>query len=148
LFAAYCVCFGFADLFCWQKKSRPSLDALAPQPDAEPPRPSLIVQAKQYVADLLHILKNKEFILVALSAGISAGVYVGWSGLLSAIMMPNGYTQDQVSWIGMTSPLAAMVGGVAIGKIAGMLRNKHRGLSLSLYAVTIASFGLFMLSVR
>lgn len=94
------------------------------------------------------VMSDKAFVLVALAGGLSAGVYAGWSGLLANIMMPAGYTQDEVAWIGMASPLAAMVGGVAVGKIAGLLRTRHKFLTVTLFILTIVSFGLFMLAVR
>jgi cyanate permease len=117
-------------------------------PAPEPPKLPFRVQVRQYASDLKKVMMDKAFVLVALAGGISSGIYVGWSGHLASILMPIGYSQNDVAWIGMFSPLAAMIGGVAVGKIAGLLRNRHKFLIVTLFILTMVAFALFMLAVR
>jgi hypothetical protein len=48
-----------------------------------------------FLAGCLLLMKNASFMVLALSGGISQGVWNAWTGVLLTILSPMGYSQDE-----------------------------------------------------
>merc|ERR1712232_622104 len=68
--------------------------------------------------------------LPTLSFGLAQGIYSAWSAMLSKMLSPLGYGETDASWIGFSSTLASIVGGVVMGVIADKYPGRLKLLSI------------------
>ena len=69
------------------------------------------------------LLRNPNFVVLALCYGVPQGTYSGWSGVLDPILAPLHFSQSTVNWLGFASTVGAVVGGVAFGSIADHVKR-------------------------
>lgn len=62
-------------------------------------------------------------------------------------MLPIGYASSDIAWIGLSTALAAVIGGVIIGKVAGSYPTKLKEIVLILLVVCAVSSTWFVASV-
>eukprot|EP01105_Mastigella_eilhardi_P027816 TRINITY_DN8800_c0_g1_i1.p1 TRINITY_DN8800_c0_g1~~TRINITY_DN8800_c0_g1_i1.p1 ORF type:complete len:550 (-),score=115.46 TRINITY_DN8800_c0_g1_i1:63-1712(-) len=95
--------------------------------------------------DLGKIMANPAFVLVALACGCTLGLFYGWQAVLLLILGPLGYSQKQVGWMGFTSTLAGITGGVFAGRVADWTGRRMKPVYLTLFAGVTITFVLFCL---
>lgn len=95
-------------------------------------------------------LRNRSFFLIAMIGGGVLGTFTGWSSLFNNILGPIictdptttcdlNYVSKIAGWIGFSSTLSAVVGGVMMGAIADTPRFRRR-FKLLLYTSSALSF--------
>jgi len=94
-------------------------------------------------------MKNPSFILISFSGGLLSGAYGGWQSVLDPILLPLGYSQNDIAWIGFVSIVAGSLGGIVIGKVADVFFVKRFKLLLSIgFVLTLLSFLWFSASAN
>eukprot|EP00298_Acanthocystis_sp_HF-20_P016318 c21450_g6_i1.p1 GENE.c21450_g6_i1~~c21450_g6_i1.p1 ORF type:complete len:461 (+),score=159.76 c21450_g6_i1:66-1448(+) len=78
-----------------------------------------------FLKDLKTGIMNKELLLVALFGGFFCGVYNGWSGIISDIVNPYGYSDTDAGWFGFASTIGTIVGGMLSGYVADKYFQKR-----------------------
>lgn len=122
-----------------------------------PPSPSASMAAALPAAHKASVWKefttaglNPSFLLLALSGGISCGVYNAWTGSLDTILPTSIYTPKKAGWLGFASVMAAIVGGTAIGPLVDRvpaLQHRHKSLILGIMLACSTASLLFTLSL-
>jgi MFS family permease len=93
------------------------------------------------------LFTNKGFVLLALSGGFMSGSYGGWQSVLEPILLPLGFTDTEVAWIGFYAITAGSAGALILGKLADMFFiKKFKVLLIVGYVLSIASFVFFSAS--
>lgn len=99
---------------------------------------------KAYFWSTVGIMKNIPVVLILVGGGVSAGVSGGWLGLLNAILAPLNYTVPQVSGIGVSTTIAAIIGGIVMGIICSKVPRQLKLLLAILFATSAAVFMWFL----
>jgi MFS transporter, FLVCR family, disrupted in renal carcinoma protein 2 len=108
-------------------------------PPLPPLPPSASASAKREVhifRDSLKLIRNPNFLVIAIAYGISLGTYSGWSGVLDPILAPLHYSQDTVNWLGFASTVGCVIGGVGFGNLGDRVRR----VKLVIILLFVASF--------
>eukprot|EP00298_Acanthocystis_sp_HF-20_P016322 c21450_g6_i5.p1 GENE.c21450_g6_i5~~c21450_g6_i5.p1 ORF type:complete len:453 (+),score=143.33 c21450_g6_i5:498-1856(+) len=79
---------------------------------------------KSVVLDMKKCLQNKD-LLLTLPGGVYAGVFNGWSGVISSIIKPLNYTNNDAGWLGFGATIGAILGGLLAGYIADKYFQKR-----------------------
>eukprot|EP00298_Acanthocystis_sp_HF-20_P017013 c21649_g3_i3.p1 GENE.c21649_g3_i3~~c21649_g3_i3.p1 ORF type:complete len:459 (+),score=175.57 c21649_g3_i3:32-1408(+) len=74
-----------------------------------------------FLIELKNGLINKELMLLCGAGGFFSGVFNGWTGIISDIVDPVGYTDTDAGWFGFSSTIGSIIGGL----IAGYLGDKY-----------------------
>jgi FLVCR family MFS transporter len=107
----------------------------------KPPAPSLLGSLRACFA-------NRSFVLVAVAGGVTNGVFNGWSGLLSVIMNPLGYSDTQSGWFGFAVTIACISGGIASGRLADKyFQQRFKRVLLVTLALCLFAFCWWTLSL-
>lgn len=105
---------------------------------------SVLESIKAYFWSIIGIMKNLSFVLILVGGGVSAGVSGGWLGLLDAIMAPLNYTTPQVNGMGVSTTIAAIVGGLAMGIICAKIQRQLKIMLIILFALSASIFVWFL----
>lgn len=82
-----------------------------------------------------------HFVVIFLAGGMFGGVFQGWCGLFDIILEPVGFNPVETGWLGFTTTLAQVFGGVVAGRVADMF-FRRRLKRLLLYCVTFSCIGM------
>jgi predicted MFS family arabinose efflux permease len=126
---------GFAALLCAVCCVDHMLYAASP-----PSPPSASAAAGRDVSSLLEclsLLRNPNFVVIALAYGLSLGTYSGWSGVLDPILAPLKFSQTTVNWLGFASTVGCVIGGVAFGNIGDHVKRVKLVLIFLFFASTL-----------
>ena len=108
---------------------------------AAPAAPSLLGSLRACFA-------NRSFVLVAVAGGVTNGVFNGWSGLLSVIMGPLGYSDAESGWFGFAVTIACISGGIASGRLADTcFQRRFKRVLLVTLALCLFAFCWWTLSL-
>jgi sugar phosphate permease len=90
------------------------------------------------------ILRNKDFVLMALSCGLAQGLLTTWCSVLSTIL-PDSYSQTTIGWFSFGSTFASIVGGVVMAFIAqrDSCRRRIKTFIVALLVIAMLSAALF-----
>jgi predicted MFS family arabinose efflux permease len=95
------------------------------------------------------LLTNPSFMLLSISAGLLSGGYSGWQGVLTPILLPLGYSNEEVNWLGFCSIVIGCIGAVVIGKLTDLFFVKRLKLLLIIgFLVTLVLFVWFSASAN
>ncbi|XP_063953304.1 solute carrier family 49 member 4 homolog isoform X2 [Lytechinus pictus] len=103
-----------------------------------PPTASAIAKREDMIAGLKAIVKNVSFWIPALAYAISSGAYNGWTAQMVAIFNDH-VDQTTCGWIGCYTNLAALFGGIAIGRCADYFTGKMKAILLVLIIASCAT---------
>nr|XP_054751345.1 solute carrier family 49 member 4 homolog isoform X1 [Lytechinus pictus] len=103
-----------------------------------PPTASAIAKREEMIAGLKAIVKNVSFWIPALAYAISSGAYNGWTAQMVAIFNDH-VDQTTCGWIGCYTNLAALFGGIAIGRCADYFTGKMKAILLILIIASCAT---------
>jgi len=117
-----------------------------------PPTPPSVTAAqehhhmsvKEFLSSLSVLIRNKQFLILSLSYGITAGFYNGWSSVLNVNLSDLGYDQSSAGWIGFAGTLAGCAGGVLIGAFSDRVKEMKLFL-LVLFGLSTFFFTYFSL---
>eukprot|EP01097_Dermamoeba_algensis_P010364 TRINITY_DN761_c0_g1_i1.p1 TRINITY_DN761_c0_g1~~TRINITY_DN761_c0_g1_i1.p1 ORF type:complete len:363 (-),score=54.50 TRINITY_DN761_c0_g1_i1:906-1994(-) len=76
-----------------------------------------------FLHSLRQLFTNVPFLLLCLTGGLSAGMFNGWTAMLSSIL---DFDQDTIGWLGFASQTAGIVGGILIGRVTDKFHRKHK----------------------
>eukprot|EP00298_Acanthocystis_sp_HF-20_P016323 c21450_g6_i6.p1 GENE.c21450_g6_i6~~c21450_g6_i6.p1 ORF type:complete len:464 (+),score=165.85 c21450_g6_i6:66-1457(+) len=107
-------------------------------PDRPPTPPSISAiksQANEEIGDnrnkfdfLIDLKKgvfHRDLIIISLAGGFINGVFNGWSGIISDIVNPYGYSDTDAGWFGFASTIGTIVGGMLSGYVADKYFQKR-----------------------
>jgi len=63
-------------------------------------------------------LRNRSFVLLALSSGIVSGVFQCWAGVLSTVMPADQFSDTTCGWLSFAATVAGVVAGIVVGPLA------------------------------
>lgn len=61
--------------------------------------------------------RHQSFMLLAVSGGLANGVFNGWSGVMSEILLPQGFSSTDAWWISFAATVGACGGGLLLGSL-------------------------------
>ena len=61
--------------------------------------------------------RHQSFMLLAVSGGLVNGVFNGWSGVMSGILSPQGFSSTDAGWISFAATVGACGGGLLLGSL-------------------------------
>jgi len=123
-----------------------------PSRPASAPSRSATVARESPLAGLRLLVRSRPFWLLALSYGISSGVFQGWGSLLGPNMqgvLPADEAERQAGLLGCYGALAGMVGGIGLGFWADRVRarrGQRKALLVSAIALSAVCFTGFALA--
>eukprot|EP00298_Acanthocystis_sp_HF-20_P012597 c19967_g1_i1.p1 GENE.c19967_g1_i1~~c19967_g1_i1.p1 ORF type:complete len:462 (+),score=197.26 c19967_g1_i1:2-1387(+) len=95
----------------------PSLSALRLQEKHEKP--------SDVFTDLFKAGFDKEVLLFSLGGGFYSGAFYSWTGVISTIVRPYGYTDEYAGWLGFSATIASMIGGLMASFVADKYFEKN-----------------------
>ena len=112
-----------------------------------PPSASAVATPTRRVSifkDMLTLFRSPVFLVITLSYGLSLGTYSGWSSVIDPILSPLGVSQTTASWLGFSTTMASVVGGIVFGRLGDRLKSVKIVL-IALFIVSSAVFAWFTL---
>ena len=94
--------------------------------------------------DIKILLRNRDFMALACSMGVSMGSFTGWGAVCTPLLKPLGYSEDTANWIGFASQAGCVLGTLVGGKIADCCRVGIRGPKRVLVGTMCVSAALFL----
>ena len=138
--------------------SRTGITASTPSPDEDAARDALLPpvardgavvdRADGFVAGFRAVMRRPAYVALVIAFGSSAGVFSCWSNLLSLVLGPLGYGESDCAWLGFSSTIASVVGGVVVARVADRLQRQHVVLVIAAFAGATISFVWFALAVQ
>eukprot|EP00658_Telonema_sp_P-2_P074771 TRINITY_DN6405_c0_g1_i3.p1 TRINITY_DN6405_c0_g1~~TRINITY_DN6405_c0_g1_i3.p1 ORF type:complete len:398 (+),score=95.90 TRINITY_DN6405_c0_g1_i3:131-1324(+) len=110
----------------------------------EPPAAAGAVERIRFTLAVKGLAQNWQFAVLALVWGGCLGLAVGWGALISQIV-GDILSGSQLGWLGFASNLCGLGGGIFAGVLADRCRLPLKKLMLMLWALTIASMGLWLM---
>jgi FLVCR family MFS transporter len=127
-----------------------------PDRPPSPPSRSASMPHGAWLADVRELLRNRDFLLLALATGLPCGVWTGLSGLLPLLLKAEPWHMSDSlaargmlrssAWLGFFATIAAVAGGVAAGGAASALgwASYQRALGV-LFGTSALLYALFVL---
>ncbi|CAF1586806.1 unnamed protein product [Rotaria sp. Silwood1] len=115
-----------------------------PSPAAElliyrPINEERINSLRSYIKSIKDCFRRRSFILLVISGGLIGGTYAAWTSLFDIILTPEGYTEKESGWIGFSSSIAEIIGGLCLSAIADRPRF-HRSFKILILICFICYF--------
>lgn len=109
--------------------------------DCPPNAPSITSRRRTdpvpLIPSLMDLLRNKSFLLLAVTMGFSNGMYGGLSTVMAQINQPFGISNNQTGWIGCVGSFASVTGSVVIGLIIDRVRRYKLPLLVLSLSITV-----------
>ena len=101
-----------------------------------------------FIAGFRTVMMRPAYVALVIAFGVSAGVFSCWSNLLSLVLGPLGYGESDCAWLGFSSTIASVVGGVVVARVADRLQRQHVLLVIAAFAGATIAFVWFALAVQ
>ncbi|XP_055860116.1 solute carrier family 49 member 4-like isoform X3 [Biomphalaria glabrata] len=115
---------------------------------SRPPRPpsaSATTDRENYWKGIWSLRKKTDYILLAVSYGISTGVINCWASLLNVNLRPFHISETEAGWIGFYASVPGYFFSLIIGRFADLFARRSKQCILILLALSSACFILFTL---
>jgi len=104
--------------------------------------------SSNFLSEMYKLLFDFNFMLLALVGGYATGAFNAWSGMFDIILGPLGYDATFVGWLGFSSVLAGIVGGLILGFLGNSLFvRRFKLVILVLFVLSSIFFVYFSLSL-
>ncbi|XP_025084663.1 disrupted in renal carcinoma protein 2-like [Pomacea canaliculata] len=116
---------------------------------AKPPTPpctSAGIQRENFLHGLKHLLRRKQFWLVAFISGVPIGALNCWLTVISVDLGARGISEKEAGWIGFYSILSAALLMLVIGRIADVFARAMKWFVFTLYLIGTVALLLFGLA--
>ena len=101
-----------------------------------------------FIAGFRAAMMRPAYVALVIAFGTSAGVFSCWSNLLSLVLGPLGYGESDCAWLGFSSTIASVVGGVVVARVADRLQRQHVLLVIAAFVGASIAFVWFALAVQ
>ncbi|XP_045597646.1 solute carrier family 49 member 4 homolog [Procambarus clarkii] len=115
---------------------------------SKPPTPPSVTSSTErlnFIPGLKSLVKNKQFMMMLLSYGVSVGPPIAWISVLDYSLFPLGFHQDDAMWIGVIVVIASSTSPIIAGRINDLIQGHVRVLLFSLMLTTSCCFFWFLL---
>jgi len=121
-------------------------------PDKPPTPPSPTASNQNavipFTKEIVIMMKNMHFLLFVFIGGWQAGAFNAWSGMFDMILSPLGYSETLAGWLGFSTTVAGIAGGLLVGILGDSLfKRRFKLLLILLFFLCSLTFIWFTLSL-
>lgn len=115
-------------------------------PPTPPSRSSTVVK-EDFLAGIKQLATHREFWLIALSYGVTTGVYQGFGSLLEDSLASVGVKRSHADWMGFWGMMAGGFGGIVVGRFADKI-HRHKLFIVVFFVLSTLCWVYFAFAVR
>ncbi|RUS90075.1 hypothetical protein EGW08_002188, partial [Elysia chlorotica] len=112
-----------------------------------PPSISAFSERHTFWAGLRSLFRNRDFVIISLTYGFTAGVFGAWQSVLTVNLKPAGISQDEAGWLGFYSVVSGCLASVLVGRFADRFLRHMKLFILVMYTLATACFIVFSLEL-